>query len=60
MDFALPAGLETFRGEFRRYLDSVLTPELLAEIRGGGRETTGPKTKAFWRKMGDDGYLGLG
>ena len=60
MDFALPSEIRAFQDEFRGYLDSVLTPELLKEIRGGRRETTGPKTKAFWRKMGKDGYLGMG
>ena len=62
MDFALPAEVKAFRKEFQDYLDVILTPELLGEIRGGGRgrETTGPLTKEFWRKMGKDGYLGMG
>ena len=61
MDFAIPSEIEDFREEFRGYLDSVVTPELLEEIQGGGRrETTGPLTKAFQRKMGEDGYLGMG
>ena len=62
MDFALPAEIETFREEFRSYLDATVKDELLAEIRGvgGRRETTGPLTKAFWRKLGEDGYLGMG
>ena len=61
MDFALPSEIKEFREEFRRYLDSEGTPVLLQEIQGGGRgETTGPLTKAFWRKMGEDGYLGMG
>ncbi len=59
MDFAYPAEVEAFRQEFRRYLDSVVTPELLQEIQGGG-EGGGARTREFWRRLGADGYLGLG
>ncbi len=60
MDFQYPADVQAFREEFRRYLDSVVTPELVEEIAVNGGETTGPLTKAFWRRLGEDGYFGLG
>lgn len=60
MDFAYPAEVQAFRAEFQRYLDSVVTPELLEEIPSGGWDTTGPLTRAFWQKLGVDGYFGLG
>ncbi len=59
MDFTYPPEVQAFREEFSRYLDSVVTPELWQEIRARG-EGGGPLTKAFWRKLGEDGYLGLG
>ncbi|HEV8574150.1 MAG TPA: acyl-CoA dehydrogenase family protein [Dehalococcoidia bacterium] len=60
MDFAYPQEIAEFRKEFGRYLDSVVTEELLREITTSGAETTGPLTKAFWRRLGEDGYFGLG
>lgn len=59
MDFTYPSDAAGFRREFGRYLDSVITPELLEETRseeGWG----GPQTKAFWKRLGVDGYFGLG
>jgi alkylation response protein AidB-like acyl-CoA dehydrogenase len=60
MDFAYPQGVADFREEFGRYLDSVVTEDLLEEISTSGAETTGQLTKAFWRRLGEDGYFGLG
>ena len=60
MDFAYPRDVLDFRTEFGRYLDSVVTDELLREVSTSGAETTGPLTKAFWRRLGEDGYFGLG
>ena len=60
MDFAYPADIEEFREEFGNYLDAAVTPELRRELDGAMGESTGPLTKAFLRKMGADGYLGLG
>jgi alkylation response protein AidB-like acyl-CoA dehydrogenase len=60
MDFAYPRDVLQFREDFGRYLDSVVTPDLLSEISTSGAETTGPLTKAFWRRLGEDGYFGLG
>jgi alkylation response protein AidB-like acyl-CoA dehydrogenase len=59
MDFTYPSDAAAFRREFGRYLDSVVTPELLEETRsesgwGGGQ------AKTFWRQLGADGYFGLG
>jgi alkylation response protein AidB-like acyl-CoA dehydrogenase len=60
MDFAYPRDVLEFREEFSRYLDSVVTDELLHEITTSGAETTGLLTKVFWRRLGEDGYFGLG
>jgi len=60
MDFAYPQEVLDFRTQFGRYLDSVVTDELLVEVSTSGAETTGPLTKAFWRRLGEDGYFGLG
>jgi len=73
MDFALTPEQEEFEREFNRYLDKHLTPELRAEgekfmnmnkdtdpgVFGRG-EYGGPKSKAFIRQMGADGWLGVG
>ena len=59
MDFAYPTELTEFRAEFGRYLDSTTTPELIEENRGDGK-WGGTHTKAFWQKLGTDGYFGLG
>ena len=60
MDFAYPQEVLDFRTTFGSYLDSVVTDELLREVSTSGAETTGPLTKAFWRRLGEDGYFGLG
>ena len=60
MDFAYPKEVLDFRTTFGSYLDSVVTDELLLEVSTSGAETTGPLTKAFWRRLGEDGYFGLG
>ncbi len=63
MDFAYPPEVVAFQDEFRRYLDGVVTPELkeeLANSQGAGEGGARPHTKAFWRKLGEDGYMGLG
>lgn len=60
MDFEYPAELREFRRQFGGYLDSVVTPELIEEIATRGAESTGPLMKAFWRKLAEDGYFGLG
>ena len=60
MDFQYPREVQEFRQDFGQYLESVVTPEMLDELATSGGETTGPLTKAFWRKLGADGYFGLG
>jgi alkylation response protein AidB-like acyl-CoA dehydrogenase len=59
MEFTYPPDAADFRREFGRYLDSVVTAELLEETRseaGWG----GAQAKAFWRRLGEDGYFGTG
>jgi alkylation response protein AidB-like acyl-CoA dehydrogenase len=48
-----------FREELRAYFREMMTPELLAEVRGGG-EGGGPQYRAALRRMGADGLLGVG
>ncbi len=61
MEFALPPTLERFREEVGRYLDSITTPELLAELEGPeGGHLGAPHTRAFIRRLGADGWLGIG
>jgi alkylation response protein AidB-like acyl-CoA dehydrogenase len=58
MDFTYPEDVAAFRKDFGRYLDNVVTPDLIAEIRS---ESWGAeRTKAFWRQLGGDGYFGMG
>jgi hypothetical protein len=59
MDFSYPKDVQEFRAQFARYLDVATTPELLEEVRGGDA-WGGVRTKAFWRKLGADGYFGMG
>ena len=59
MEFSYPAEVDAFRNELREYLDATVTPELEAEI-ALGWEGAGPQRRAFWRRLGADGYLGLG
>lgn len=60
MDFEYPAEVLEFRREFARYLDSVVTPELRAELAKSSGEQAGEHTKNFWRRLGRDGYFGVG
>lgn len=59
MDFAYPAEIAAFREELRRYLDTAVTPDLVEEIRSG-EEWGGPRAREFWRRLGADGYFGIG
>jgi len=59
VDFAYPAEVTAFREEFGRYLDAVVTPDLIEEVRGQDG-WGGPGAKAFWRRLGADGYFGMG
>ena len=59
MNFAYPPEVEQFRVEFRSYLDRIVTPELSAAL-ASSYDSSPPEVHAFWRKLGADGYLGLG
>jgi alkylation response protein AidB-like acyl-CoA dehydrogenase len=73
MDFALTPEQEQFAREFEEYLDKHLTPEVRAEseiFMNMNKDTDpgefergeygGPKSKEFIRRMGADGWLGVG
>ncbi len=59
MDFALTPEQETFGKEFREYLKTAMTPELIAEMEEQG-EYGGPLSREFFRRLGADGWLGVG
>lgn len=60
MDFQYPPEVLEFRREFGRYLESILTPELREELENSAGEAAGPQVQALWRRLGADGYFGLG
>ncbi len=60
MDFEYPADVLEFRRDFNRYLDTAITRELEDELAQSSGESAGPQIKAFWRRLGADGYFGLG
>jgi alkylation response protein AidB-like acyl-CoA dehydrogenase len=59
MDFALTPEQETFGKEFSEYLKTAMTPELTAEMEEMG-EYGGPVSREFFRRLGEDGWLGVG
>ncbi|MBM3132937.1 MAG: acyl-CoA dehydrogenase [Chloroflexi bacterium] len=73
MDFALTPDQQAFADEFRAYLTRHLTPEIREEslrflnmskktdpgVFGRG-EYGGPRSKEFIRRLGSDGWLGVG
>jgi alkylation response protein AidB-like acyl-CoA dehydrogenase len=59
MDFALTPEQETFGKEFREYLKTAITPELTAEMEEQ-QEYGGPVSREFFRRLGADGWLGVG
>jgi alkylation response protein AidB-like acyl-CoA dehydrogenase len=59
VDFTYPVDAAQFRKDIARYLDGAVTPELLEETRSGDG-FGGPHVRAFWRKLGTDGYFGTG
>ena len=59
MDFALTPEQEQFGEEFRTYLKTAITPELTAEMEEQG-EYGGPVSREFFRRLGEDGWLGVG
>jgi len=60
MDFEYPREVAEFRREFARYLDRIVTPDLVEEIASGSAESPGPLTRAFWKRLAADGYFGMG
>jgi len=59
MDFALTLEQEQFGEDFRTYLKTAITPELTAEMEEQG-EYGGPVSREFFRRLGEDGWLGVG
>ena len=59
MDFALTPEQEQFAEDFREYLTTAITPELRTEMEEDG-EYGGPVSRAFFRRLGEDGWLGVG
>src|SRR5438132_11357238 len=49
---------EALRQELRGYYNKLLTPELREEM--GRSEGVGPTVRKIVRKMGEDGWLGIG
>src|SRR5574341_690331 len=49
---------ERLRQELRDYYKKLLTPEIIDEVRRS--EGVGPTVREVVRKMGDDGWLGIG
>ena len=51
--------LRALRDELRTYFAKLMTPELVAELQAGG-EGGGPEYRRALKKMGRDGWLGIG
>lgn len=60
MEFALTPEQEQFAKEFRDYLKSHIPPEVKAEIESERGMEKSPAYKEFIRRMGRDGWLGVG
>jgi alkylation response protein AidB-like acyl-CoA dehydrogenase len=58
VQIAYTADQEALRQELRAYFADLMTPEVEAEVAAG--ETGGPHCLAAVRKMGQDGWLGIG
>ncbi|HTO52213.1 MAG TPA: acyl-CoA dehydrogenase family protein [Myxococcota bacterium] len=55
----LTPDLRALRDELRTYFAKLMTPELVAELSAGG-EGGGPQFRRAMKKMGRDGWLGIG
>ena len=51
---------EQLRAELRAYFAALMTPEMVAECDASGGEGGGPLFREAMRKMGRDGWIGLG
>ncbi len=61
MDISYSNEQERLRQELRRYMADLMTPELRQELRDTyGGEGGGPLFRAALRRMGADGWIGLG
>ena len=61
MNISYTAEQERLRQELRRYMVELMTPELRQELRDTyGGEGGGPLFRAALRRMGADGWIGLG
>ncbi len=58
VEIAYTTEQEALRQELRAYFRELMTPEVQAEVAAG--ETGGPASLAAVRKMGADGWLGIG
>ena len=58
MEIAYTTEQDALRQELRAYFRELMTPEVQAEVATG--ETGGPASLAAVRKMGADGWLGIG
>ncbi len=58
MDFAFTPEQDALRHELRAYFAAIMTAEVLAEVEAGS--LGGPHCLAAARRMGADGWLGLG
>src|ERR1700757_4377969 len=58
MRLALGPEHERLRAELRAYYAKLLTPEILAEVRRS--EGVGPTVRKVVKRMGEDGWLGIG
>ena len=59
MDFRLSEEQLRFREEARGWLEENVGPELRAEVEEEPMEPTGPHSRAFMRKLGEDGWLSI-
>ena len=60
MHIGLTPEHEALQSELRAYFEDLMTPELRAEVPGGGGEGGGPEFRKAMKKLGRDGWLGIG
>ena len=58
MHLAMTPEQEKLQAELREYFAELVTPEIEAEMTGG--EMSGPASKAAAKRLGTDGWLGIG
>jgi alkylation response protein AidB-like acyl-CoA dehydrogenase len=60
MRFAYTLEQEALRDELRAYFNELMSPELIVEIEGAAEGGGGPLYSEALKKMGQDGWLGIG